>query len=61
MKTMNEKEALQAYNEFLDEVYGNIKICGLDYQASHALKLVDNVAYDCGFSDWTDSEGIEVE
>ena len=33
-------------------VYGTVEICGMDYSASHALKLVDPVAFHVGFSDW---------
>lgn len=58
---MSEREALKLYDDFLDEVYGTIKICGYDYDASLALKLVDETAYNCGFADFTDAEGIEIE
>lgn len=43
------------YDEMLDERYGDIEICGLSYSASIALYRVDEVAYNCGFSDFTDS------
>jgi len=39
------------YDEFLNELYGDVNICGYTYTASRALKLVDPIAYDCGFSD----------
>ena len=41
------------YADMLDDVYGTVEICGMDYSASHALKLVDPVAFRVGFSDWT--------
>jgi hypothetical protein len=40
------------YDETLNEIYGKISICNLDYPASYALKSVDPIAYDCGFSDY---------
>jgi hypothetical protein len=46
----------QMFCEFLDEVYGDIDICGYNYQPSRALREVDPVAYRVGFSDWLDSQ-----
>ena len=40
-----------AYDDMLDECYGDIEICGLRYSASCALKEVDPIAYRCGLSD----------
>ena len=59
MKTLSEYEAEKLYNEYLDEL-------GLDNlnnlpPASVVLKEVDRTAFDCGFSDWCDSEDIELE
>jgi hypothetical protein len=45
-----------AYDEMLDECYGEIEICGLSYSASIALYRVDEIAYNCGRNDWADSE-----
>lgn len=58
MKTMTEAEAEDLYNDYLDEL-------GLDElnlpSASVVLKEVDPTAYGCGFADWCDANGIEVE
>lgn len=43
------------YDDMLDEVYGDIEICGYTYAASTALFRIDRVAYDCGMSDYEDS------
>lgn len=43
------------YNDMLDECYGDISICGIDYTASSALKSVDPIAYRVGFSDYVSS------
>lgn len=59
--SMNEQDALQQYDDFLDECYGTINICGLDYSASVAFKEVDPIAYRCGFNDYCDAENIEIE
>ncbi len=50
-----------AYDEMLDEIYGDIEICGYSYCASIALYRVDPVAYRVGRSDWEDYEAGEIE
>ena len=40
------------YDDMLDDVYGDIEICGYSYSASVALKRIDPIAYDVGFSDY---------
>ena len=47
------------YVDMLDDVYGEVEICGLSYSASHALKMVDPVAFHVGFSDWASSRDNE--
>ena len=44
------------YDDFLDDIYGEIEICGYKYAPSVALYRVDPVAYNCGRSDWEDFE-----
>jgi len=48
-------EALEAYDETLDEVHGE----PMGYLASRILKTVDPIAYRCGFHDWLDGEGVD--
>lgn len=45
----------ESYDDYLDECYGEIDICGLTYMASDALKSVDPIAYRCGFYDYANS------
>lgn len=61
MRYMPEHEALNQYDEMLDDCYGDIDICGLQYNASNALKRVDQVAYSCGFNDWCDANCITTD
>ena len=42
------------WDDLLDKVWGEVVICGLEYCASRALSLVDEVAYRCGKNDWLD-------
>jgi predicted nucleic acid-binding Zn-ribbon protein len=43
------------YDNFLDEVFGDVEICGYTYSSSKALEDVDSIAYRCGFTDYCDS------
>lgn len=45
----------ESYDEYLDDCYGEIDICGMTYMASDALKSVDPIAYRCGFYDYANS------
>lgn len=59
---MTNYEAHQRYDEMLDEIYGDIELCGqYHYSHSRALKELDPIAYDVGFNDWCDSEGIDTD
>lgn len=56
---IEEQDALEQYDEFLNEM-GNVIIGGLQYEQSEALKRVDPVAYRCGFNDWADGEKLAI-
>lgn len=47
----NERYDEDSYRELLDDLYGDVEICGLSYSASNALESVDPIAFRCGFSD----------
>lgn len=53
-------EAEDAYEEWLNEVYGTVSVAGLDYDTGRALRELDPVTFRCGVADWADSEGIEI-
>ena len=40
------------YDEMLDDVYGDVEICGMNYSSSQALKELDPTAYNCGKGDY---------
>ncbi len=50
----NDKE--DQYDEFLDDAYGEVQIGGYSYSTSKALKDVDEIAYNEGFSSWANNE-----
>jgi predicted nucleic acid-binding Zn-ribbon protein len=47
------------YVDMIDDVYGEVEICGMSYRASYALEMVDPVAFRVGFSDWASSRDNE--
>ena len=49
------------YRDHLDEVYGDIEICGGTYSAGSVLEEVDPTAFRCGMNDWIDSLDKEDE
>ena len=47
------------YADMLDDVYGEIEICGYIYSAGVALKRIDPIAYDEGFRNYCDSIDLD--
>lgn len=47
------------YADMLDDVYGEIEICGYQYSASVALKRIDPTAYNEGFHNYCDTIDLD--
>jgi ribosomal protein S27AE len=45
----------ELYALMLNEIYGIIDVCGMKFDADHALKELDPIAYRCGAIDFFDS------
>jgi hypothetical protein len=61
---ISEWEAQERYDQMLDECFPEVEICGYKWNPSTALKRIDEIAYNCGFSDYIsslESDGIKVE
>ena len=59
---MTEKEALERYNDFIDETHGGtVKVAGVEWDAHRVLRELDPTAYRTGFHDWADSQGIDTD
>ncbi len=54
-RLITETEALEMYEEMLDDCEGPVELCGMTYSASYVLREIDPVAYRCGFNDYVDS------
>jgi len=39
------------YEEMLNELYGTVTVCGMEYDAGTVLKEVDPIAFRCGVAD----------
>lgn len=57
---ISEYDALNMFDESLDECWPMVKVCDMEFTPSRALKELDPIAYRCGFNDWLDSEGLEL-
>src|SRR5690606_21600383 len=52
-------EAVELYDEMLDDVYGCVSVAGLEYETSRVLKDIDPIAYREGLFAYGDSlEGV---
>lgn len=49
----------EKYDEWLDEIHGEIMIGCISFSPSRILSELDPIAYRCGFSDYLDSLDIE--
>lgn len=47
------------YDSYLDELYGDIDVCGYTYSASYALKELDPTAYRCGKVDYDSEKDLD--
>lgn len=48
------------YDDYLNEAYGEIDVCGYTYLAAGVLYDVDPTAYHCGRSDWEDAMSYDL-
>lgn len=61
---MTEQEARNYYDDMLDDCNPMVDVCGYQYQPSRALRILDPIAYNVGFSDYCSSlseYGYQVE
>ena len=60
MRQIDEKQALEMFDEMLDECFDRFKLGSLEYCASNVFKAVDEIAYRQEFLNWLDSENLEL-
>lgn len=61
MKYIPKHKAEALYNTFIDECHKPIKLFGVEYLPSRALKELDPTAYKCGLNDWLDAENLTTD
>ena len=54
-------ETVAAYEDMLNASYAPAGVAGLTFDAAHILRDLDPIAYECGWLDWCDSEGIDTD
>ena len=47
------------YEDYLDELYGEVEVCGCNYSAGRTLREVDPTAFRCGKSDYESEQDSE--
>ncbi len=52
-------EAIEAYDDMLNETHEWPSVAGISFAPSDILRELDPIAYRCGFADWSDAEGID--
>lgn len=57
--SLDNSEDELAFQEMLDEIYGDVKVAGMEYATSHILENIDEVAYRTFFNDWSDNQDEE--
>ena len=53
-------ELLEQYDDYLDES-GEFTVGGCAFRPSYILKELDPTAYRCGYLDYADSMGIDID
>ena len=51
----NEDEVIKQYDDFLDDIYPEVKLGNLSFMPSTIIKELDPIAYRTGMSDFMDS------
>lgn len=58
---ITERDAVERFDEFFNEVVPMVQIGTLEYEPARVLKEVDPVAYHQEFLAWLDQENLDVE
>jgi hypothetical protein len=57
---IDESDALNRYRDEIDECH-DVKIFGMSFCASRVLEELDPIAFNCGFSDWLDTNELTTD
>ena len=49
----------QEYQDILDEIYGDVEVCGMTYGSGYVLRELDPIAFRCGKSDYESEQDSE--
>src|SRR5688500_13103603 len=59
--TISEREALERFDDFLNEVFEPVKCGFLEWDMSRVLKEMDPTAYREDFNNWLNTEDLKLE
>lgn len=48
----------EEYEDYLNDIYGEVKICGMTFDSGRALKKLDEIAFNCGKNDYESENEI---
>lgn len=51
MNAYEKEKSESEYIDYLNEIYGEVKICGMAFDSGYVLKELDPIAFHCGLSD----------
>jgi DnaJ-class molecular chaperone len=49
----------EEYEEYLNECFGDVDICGMKYPSGYALRQLDEIAFNCGMSEQEGEDDCE--
>jgi hypothetical protein len=55
-ESISDYDLKERYEDMLNDCYPPVSICGYEYDAGRALKEIDPIAFDVGFSDYISLE-----
>ena len=55
------KYAEETFDDFIDDVYGDVELCGHTYNSSYVLKFFDNWQHDIMLDDYSYMLSEEIE
>lgn len=58
---ISEDEAIERFEDMLDDCFPLVKFGSLSYSPSEVLKRVDSTAYRCEFLNWLDSQELTID
>lgn len=56
LSPIDTRDLEESFDNYLDEAYGTVEVCGYTFDCREILEELDNIAYREMFNNWLDSE-----